>query len=697
MPRMKRTLALLLFAGCGGGTPATMSTVPDPGNPDPHCQAIASSPECLLPFPSSFYLAADGSTRTGLRVAYPKTGVLPPNQVGKPFDVTRLNLLDGFSNATTLLANLGAARVDDSSFPGMDTPDKALVASSPVQLFDFATGARVPLFAELDHNACLPDQMGASDEPSHCPLQDGETQLLIAHPVMRLQPGTRYVAALVKIVDTSGAPIRLPAFEALKGGAYPATSRLADVAPRYDEIWKLLDGQGVAKNDVTLAWDFTTASDEATTSSLIGMRDDALAAWESQKLGFTLTDNPSGQACPMGNECADPWSCDPNTHICGDDHLYRELLGTFDSPTFLDAKTSLNLVFDANGKPMMRGPTPYQFVVHVPKCALTAKGPLPVMVFGHGLFGSAVGEMRSGYEKQVIDQLCMVQIGTNWIGLSEDDAPIVAAHVLGNFDSFPIITDRLQQAQVNFLILAHMAVRTLAADPGLAINGIPIIDGKQVYYYGISQGGIEGNVFLALSSDVDRGVVNVGAGEYSLMMARSHDFKDLKAILDNTYPHQRDQQVLLALSQSFWDFADPIGFVAHTLKDRLPGPDGKPLSPRHVLQQESENDAQVPNVATRVVVRTMGLPLLTPSINSPWGIPAMAGPLDSAFTQWDCRPMPAPPPWDSPSPVEGVGDWMGYSAHEAIRRYPKLIDQLAAFLKPDGKVVDTCGGQPCSF
>src|SRR6202011_195616 len=120
-----------------------------------------------------------------------------------------------------------------------------------------------------------------------------------------------------------------------------------------------------------------------------------------------------------------------------DPHLYRELFGTFSVPSFLTDDTVYGaLQLDDHGMPVYRAPQDFVLVVHIPQCAKKATAPLPIMVFGHGLFGSALGEMNSGYEKSVTDQLCMVQVGTNWTGLSEDDAGIIGAKVLPDFSNF---------------------------------------------------------------------------------------------------------------------------------------------------------------------------------------------------------------------------------------------------------------------
>src|SRR5262249_16746950 len=151
----------------------------------------------------------------------------------------------------------------------------------------------------------------------------------------------------------------------------------------------------------------------------------------------------------------------------------------------------------------------------------------------------------------------------------------------------------------------------------------------------VSLGGIEGGTLMALSPDILRGVLHVAGGNFSLLLTRSGDFLRLKKLLDITYPVQRDQVVLLAITQSYWDWSDPITFAPYSVMAPLVGPDGNPLPAKHILLQEGIHDVQVANVATRVVVQTMGLPLLAEPVQSVDGIPVMPGPLDAAYVQWD--------------------------------------------------------------
>src|SRR5579859_912277 len=269
---------LFIFVLCG------CSNVPDGANPDPRCHPLAVG-DCLLPWPSAYYEKVDSSTASGYRIALPD-GVLPLDQTGKPMDATRLNTMDGFSAAGTLVVNL-KARLDPAQLPPSTNPMQSLAATSTVQLFELESGNRVPLFAEVDNNA-------GTDED----------QVLLIHPQVRLSPKTRYLVALQKLVDVNGKKVANKPFEALKSGSVTSDNlKKLD----YSKIFSTLTAAGINKADLTLAWDFVTGSDEQLLSHLPPMRDQALAAWDSGNLGYTITN------------MTDPV----------DDHLLRELKGTF--------------------------------------------------------------------------------------------------------------------------------------------------------------------------------------------------------------------------------------------------------------------------------------------------------------------------------------------------------------------------------
>jgi hypothetical protein len=153
----------------------------------------------------------------------------------------------------------------------------------------------------------------------------------------------------------------------------------------------------------------------------------------------------------------------------------------------------------------------------------------------------------------------------------------------------------------------------------------------------------------------------------------------LATLLNVFMPDKLDQQVALAYTQSLWDESDPISYASHVLHDPLPG-----VSAKKLLVQESVGDSQVPNLATRMLVRTQGQTALGPVVDDVPGVPAMSAPLESAYVQFDTHPMPFPPDTNT-SPASN-------NAHEDCRRLEVVMEQIQAFLQPDGGVLQFCDG-----
>lgn len=647
MHRLARAAPLLVSA-------AVAAACVQPGPHQPRgCNPLLDDPErCLLPFPSSWYLAEGQQTATGLRVRFPDD-VLPANADGVRLSTDRLNRFDGFSPATPLLvsfpegvdpAALSPVRLSGGA-AGADYSG-SLERTSTVQVVDLARGERVPLFAELDANS-----------------RDPERRMLIIRPQVRLQPATRYAVVLRGLRTAGGEPLPPPApFRALRDGTRAQKPELEELRPRYEGLFAELEQLGVPRSELILAWDFTTASEATITAPMVEMRDSALAQVDAGQLGYELTAvRESSQR-----------------------HLYREIEGLLEVPAFLDGTgPGAQLRFDAEGRATSTGVARYPFLVHVPRCAATATGPLPVMLFGHGIFGGT-GEMSSSFQRELIETLCVVQVGMPWIGLAEEDRAFVVIDVLGEFSRFAAVSDRLRQAQVNFVVLARQVLRSLKDDPALRVDGRPITDASELYYLGISNGGIQGAAFLALSPDVERGTLMVGGGPWSLLMSRSNNFAALGLILNQTYPDPLDQQLLVALTQPLWDYTDPLNYAGRLQRDPLPG-----SAPKPVLVHEAIADSQVPNLGTRMIVRESGIPALAPLLEPVHGVEPRPGPLGSAYVQWDVGVPPEKRPSDQNVPADLT------PAHDRARLLAPSVEQLRRFFRPDGAVEATCPEEGC--
>ena len=638
IPATALSVALFVSTALSGSACSSEATTPAPPEAAPGCNPIVGD-DCLTPFPSAFFERVDATTPTGVRVAIPK-GMLPTQSSGVALWPDRLNQKDGFSGASPFWVYF-AKGVDPTPLGTWNDPSASLDPSGPVQVIDAATGERVIAFGEVDANAL-----------------DGERQGLAVHPLRRLTPGHRYVIALVGLHDASNAPLAPAPFRALRDRTTLSAS-LAAVKDQYDDIFDILARAGVDRTKLSLAWDVTVASDVSATGHLVGMRDQALAMVASGSFGYKIVDK--------GDTPQDP-------------NLLRRVTATIDVPRFLVDDTGVsNLSFGPDGNPQVTGNTTAKVTINVPRCAETATAPLPVFVFGHGLFGTANATMQTPTLVELGNAWCAILIGTDWIGLSNDDLGNIANVLAKDLNNVYVITDRLQQAHVNAQVMTRLFATKMKDDPLFQTNGHPMTDAKALYYFGVSLGGIQGTTFMALQPDIVRGVLNVPGAEWSLLIPRSKDFAPLSIFLKGALSDPLDRQIAIAASQSEWDYTDPATFGQHLLRDPLPG---TPL--KRILLQESVADAQVTNVSTRLLGRTIGLPSLDLVEPVPGLTPGQA-PLDSAYTQYDSHAVPVPPPSDT-----ALGTDNG--AHDAIWQSSLAQAQIHAFLAPDGQVQSVCQG-----
>ena len=86
------------------------------------------------------------------------------------------------------------------------------------------------------------------------------------------------------------------------------------------------------------------------------------------------------------------------------------------------------------------------------------------------------------------------------------DIPSVVLEILlDDFSNIRILPDQLSQGVVNELVLMRLMKGAFSHHPLLVINGRRMIDPSNVHYYGVSLGGIMGEVYMGLTNDVERG------------------------------------------------------------------------------------------------------------------------------------------------------------------------------------------------
>ncbi len=619
------------LAACGGASGPTGIRA--------ECNPLGGE-ACLMPWPSSMYLAADASTATGYRLALP-VAAMPMNIDTIPVDPAPFNRWDGFSPSGPILAAFEGG-VSATGLPPYDDIAKSLAADSPIVLLDLDTMERAPFFAEIDMNAI-----------------DDAHRALIIRPMVRLQPKHHYGVAIRKtVLGGSGGPLPIaPAFADLVAGKPATHPRLVGQEPRYQDLFTKLEAAGVPRADLALAWDYVTASDEFLTSDLLSMRSQALPAIGTNGANLTFT--------------ATPKAADTS-------RVRTLLLGTFTSPDFLtsDEDTDSVLSRDAAGAPMMHGMRDANFAAVIPKCVETQTTGVPVMVFGHGLFGSGADYLDDNFLQSVANDFCFVIVAGDFIGLTNRQIQVTALSA-NDLNHAGGISEKLEQSVIDFMALEQIVRGPMAQAPEFQFGGHSVIDPDQVYYLGGSLGGIMGGTFMAYDQNILRGGLGVPGGAWSLLFERSTAWTALQGGALGSYPDYQDYQQLIALLGMRLEPVDPITTAARVLADPLPDTPIKQLD-----LYEAIGDCLVTNLSTEMVARTMKIKVMGPSLKSPWGLEVTTEPQTSALTIYDEHRTPLPPTNNVPPSGDN-------GTHSNVNERQAVLRQVRAFLL-DGTITNTC-------
>lgn len=663
---------------------------------------------CLYPFPNNLFTREDGSTPTGLRidfdirampVAQPVDMPASPDNTrfvpirtteATPIEPTQWNRNDGFSPGSMLLAHLpgidlertGAVRITDIE-PSLD-PD------APVLVINASTLERQLIWVELDANNTDPAE-----------------QALIIRPARNFEEGNRYIAVVRNARDAEGELLPVnELFRAYRDGIDTGEPVFEARREAMEDIFAILEQAGVERGELTLAWDFTIASQQSLTERLLAIRDDAFARLAGASPSFRITevrDNPASG-------------------------LSRNIKGTFDVPNYLNQTgggvgATFNYASDdpdalpqTLGEDVVRAGFRCQIPLATTDFAQADVQTARAAIYGHGLFGESSynisgGEFGSSNVRAMQSEHNIMFCATDWIGMSQEDILAGNIHqIMADLTGLPRQLDRSQQGLLNFMFLAELMQHPdgFASADEFRHQGQLVYDPTEVFYDGNSQGGILGGALIATAPNLHRGVLGVPGSNYSLLLRRYGPFEQRFApVLYAAYPDGLDQSLNFALMQMLWDRAENNGYLSHLAGRHLPNTPAD----KHVLLHVALGDFQVTQWSAEVMARTIGAAVHEPTARlgeSPDSNPLFAIPRIEQYPHHGHGMMI----WDSGAKVErdgggwsgndfpptinrGPGADFGNDPHSSPRSTVAARQQKSAFMQRDGAVTDVCGDAPC--
>ncbi len=663
---------------------------------------------CLYPFPNNLFTREDGSTPTGLRidfdirampVAQPVDMPASPDNTrfvpirtteATPIEPAQWNRNDGFSPGSMLLAHLPGIDLDRTGAVRITDIEPSLDPDAPVLVINASTLERQLIWVELDANNTDPAE-----------------QALIIRPARNFEEGNRYIAVVRNARDAEGELLPVnELFRAYRDGIDTGEPVFEARREAMEDIFAILEQAGVERGELTLAWDFTIASQQSLTERLLAIRDDAFARLAGASPSFRITevrDNPASG-------------------------LSRNIKGTFDVPNYLNQTgggvgATFNYASDdpdalpqTLGEDVVRAGFRCQIPLATTDFAQADVQTARAAIYGHGLFGESSynisgGEFGSSNVRAMQSEHNIMFCATDWIGMSQEDILAGNIHqIMADLTGLPRQLDRSQQGLLNFMFLAELLQHPdgFASADEFRHQGQLVYDPTEVFYDGNSQGGILGGALIATAPNLHRGVLGVPGSNYSLLLRRYGPFEQRFApVLYAAYPDGLDQSLNFALMQMLWDRAENNGYLSHLAGRHLPNTPAD----KHVLLHVALGDFQVTQWSAEVMARTIGAAVHEPTARlgeSPDSNPLFAIPRIEQYPHHGHGMMI----WDSGAKVErdgggwsgndfpltinrGPGADFGNDPHSSPRSTVAARQQKSAFMQRDGAVTDVCGDAPC--
>lgn len=605
---------------------------------------------CASPYPSNFYLKDDPATTTGKRVDF-AANTLPMNRDYVQVKPDYFNEKDGFSTHGPFLVALDDASLD--GVVGHTNLDDYAAPDAKVLLIDTSTGERIPVWAELDNTGL----------DNFVPQPPAE-RLFMIWPTRQLEFNRTYVVGLRGLTNSAGAPIApSAAFAALRDDDKTDDYDVEFRRERFDAVvFPALEAAGAPRADLQLAWDFTTVSRQSSLGRMEKIRDEGLALVD-QGITYHIEDQ--------------------REFDCSTDHIARDFIVSADIPSFMeDSRPGNVLNRDEAGMPFVTGTMEAEYLVRIPCSVAEGAVPARVMNYGHGMLGG-YDEAYTGWLAEFADEAGFIIVAHTWFGMSDDDVPAITVAMVNDPSDFVVVPERSHQgffaAMAGMRLIKTQLVNDAAFKfPDADGDLVSVIDPNKLGYYGISQGGIMGGALVAMSPDLDRGVLGVPGAPYTMLLWRSRNFGPFFDIFRQKFEDHRDISLMIALLEMLWEPAEAGGW----LNDLRDDPS------KRVLMQPAIGDPQVTTLGAELMARTIGAKSITPAARPIWQVDETAAPYEgNAIVEFAYAGSPA----SESEPVDNVPQETAADTHECPRRDDEGQAQIIEFLNT-GVVAQHCVG-----
>lgn len=421
---------------------------------------------------------------------------------------------------------------------------------------------------------------------------------LVARPVLGfpLRPAARYALVVTRAVrDLAGE--RLGAWEAFERTKYavaPKDEALRAYWEQHQPVFSHLERLGLARGEVAALAVFDTQ--------------DVLSEMERVRDFVAQMEAPAARDIQLRSTASDYWLFEGSVDL--------PQLQAGEPPDFTGGG---GFVFDDQGRPVVQRVERAPFALAIPRASAPAAG-FPVVLQAHGTGGDRFSHFDGANDPAPL----LARAGIASIGL---DQPLHGARnpwgrdeslITFNFYNILAMRDNFRQGAVDLLVLRRL-VRNLCVPAAVSPSGAPLcLDGEKAAFFGHSQGGLTGPIWLGVAGDVAGAVLSGaggGLGQAILEKTAPVNIRELVVLGFGLVDSELDlDHPALNLFQAFAERADPLNYAPRFLSGP---PGGQPLS---VYFSEGLLDEYCPPDQTEALATAAGCSLMQPVARA---VPAM--------------------------------------------------------------------------
>ncbi|MBS2013025.1 MAG: hypothetical protein JST00_09070 [Deltaproteobacteria bacterium] len=596
-------LGLAFFVACGSDPDSSSSSSGSPSGGPP--EALFATPSSLdqlrdetffdHPFPSDLRVDADGTARFA---GFPNPKLVP--LLGQYVSDTK-GLFRGFSpNAAAYLRFTNA--LDPASLPA--DPSASLANDAAVQIVD------------VDPASPEKGQRHLAQVYFHAPagVYWASNTLAVRPMIGRpLRPKTKYAVVVTKKARAVGsADVVVSDALARIVGTKPVTDATRAAHDAFAPAIAELAKAGIPADDIRHLTVYTTNDP---TEEVFAAVDDTLKAVPAPTAkDWKRTDEDAAYDVYEGN-----YGPSPN----------------FQAGTAPFKKPSDGGGFQLeNGRPKLQGTFDLRFALAVPNaatCPMPAGG-YPITLYAHGTGGDYRSFVDDGTARSLA-QKCIASMGIDQIfhgtrpGAPPLDDPQRETNtqlLFFNLDNPLAARTSNRQSGIDVVQQARLFTETKAKVPaGVSKTTQEIaFDGTRMTFFGHSQGGLNGPIFLAATNQARGGVLSGAGSDISLNLLEKTKpidvaaaFRFLVGLGDAEEAKELNElHPVLHVAQSLVDASDPVHYAPYIIRAPRPGNAPKSIYQTEGVKADGDGDSYAPPHGIEALSVSLGLPRMAPGV-----------------------------------------------------------------------------------